>query len=559
MVTIVFDEVNVFTFPHSRIKKLMNCCTSKFGHTDFTSLNDFEELLIGLQCIFTEFMAHEQIENHLVMKKLRKKLKQNSPMDDTELICNCHKVDRFTPLMALFRDGYAFIRRGNADRMSYGVRLHKAMITFYNDFVPHMNEEENGIQPLLSKYFTDIELKMMRTQVIKMTLKKREDSTVNIVYRIERPLKIYVLSYERILSIDSLPNNILQFIMNYLPDRQIKQSCLRVNKQWNQCASKVLKHRSPISQLPDEIVLRIFKLYLNPYDLFHSCIRVSKQWKYIIKDKTIWKTINPINWARGQWNSSLPLEEIPVDQYKNHSLTMNESRIIPGLANYLLPDYGHSIENLILYGSLTINDNIARKIFDLCPNLKYLNIGMTKLTPKSFIHFRWINSLESLILEGCELMDDYLFINIISSLILSKDSQLITIEDKQHCSIENSSSQLNRLTRFAICEKCSISYEKNSKIFQLKILNLSGCYQITDYGLNLLIRNGLTEYLTYIDLSGCIRITADCLSSLVSSSRNLPSENIYFCDNLSSCLLSTANCCRNVENNSGRYCCRSHN
>ncbi|CAF4162802.1 unnamed protein product, partial [Rotaria socialis] len=385
MVTIVFDEVNVFTFPHSRIKKLMNCCTSKFGHTDFTSLNDFEELLIGLQCIFTEFMAHEEIENHLVMKKLRKKLKQNSPMDDTELICNCHKVDRFTPLMALFRDGYAFIRRGNADRMSYGVRLHKAMITFYNDFVPHMNEEENGIQPLLSKYFTDIELKMMRTQVIKMTLKKREDSTVNIVYRIERPLKIHVLSYERILSIDSLPHNILQFIMNYLPDRQIKQSCLRVNKQWNQCASKVLKQRSPISQLPDEIVLRIFKLYLNPYDLFNSCIRVSKQWKYIIKDKTIWKTINPINWTRGQWNSNLPLEEIPVDQYKNRSLTMNENRIISGLVNYLLPNYGHSIENLILYGSLTINDNIARKIFDLCPNLKHLNIGMTKLTPKSFI------------------------------------------------------------------------------------------------------------------------------------------------------------------------------
>lgn len=32
---------------------------------------------------------------------------------------------------------------------------------------------------------------MMRTQVIKMTLRKRENSTINVIYHIERPLKIY--------------------------------------------------------------------------------------------------------------------------------------------------------------------------------------------------------------------------------------------------------------------------------------------------------------------------------------------------------------------------------
>ncbi|CAF5122231.1 unnamed protein product [Rotaria sp. Silwood1] len=315
MVPIVFDELNVFTFPHSRMRKLLNCCTSKFGHTDFTSLNDFEELLIRLQGIFTEFMAHEEIENHLVMKKLKKKLKQNSPIDDTQLICNCHTIDRFTPLMTLFRDGYAFIRRGNADRMSYGVKLHKAMSNFYQDFVPHMNEEENDIQPLLSKYFTEIEIKMMRTQVIKMTLQKRENSTINLIYQIERPLKIYVISYERFTTINNLSNNTLQFIMKYLNDRQLKQSCLRVNKQWNQCALKVLRNRSPISQIPDEILLRLFKYYLNPYDLFNSCIHVNKHWKYIIKDKTIWNIVNPINWARGQFDSNIPFEETNIDQH----------------------------------------------------------------------------------------------------------------------------------------------------------------------------------------------------------------------------------------------------
>ena len=61
----------------------------------------------------------------------------------------------------------------------------------------------------------------------------------------------------------------------------------------------VLKDRSPISRIPNEILLHLFKYYLNPYDLFVSCIRVNKQWKSIIKDETIWKVINPINWAKG--------------------------------------------------------------------------------------------------------------------------------------------------------------------------------------------------------------------------------------------------------------------
>ena len=88
-------------------------------------------------------MAHEEIENQFVMKKLKRKLKEHSTLDQRDLICNCHKDDRFGPLMNLFRDGYAFRRRGNADRMSYGVKLHKAMSKFYEEFLPHMNEEEN--------------------------------------------------------------------------------------------------------------------------------------------------------------------------------------------------------------------------------------------------------------------------------------------------------------------------------------------------------------------------------------------------------------------------------
>ena len=59
--------------------------------------------------------------------------------------------------------------------------------------------------------------------------------------------------------------------------------------------------------------------------------------------------------------------------------------MIGGLIEWFLPDQGWAIEHLILYGSLTLNDNQARKIFNSCPNLKYLNVGMTELTSKAFL------------------------------------------------------------------------------------------------------------------------------------------------------------------------------
>ncbi len=79
----------------------------------------------------------------------------------------------------------------------------------------------------------------------------------------------------------------------------------------------VLENRSPISQIPNEILLRLFTYYLNPYDLFNSCIHVNKQWKNIINDRSIWRIVNPINWAKGQWDSNIPLEETKIDEDEN--------------------------------------------------------------------------------------------------------------------------------------------------------------------------------------------------------------------------------------------------
>jgi len=43
-------------------------------------------LLDSLHRTFIEFRSHEQIENKLIMRKLRSKMRNN------EAVCNCHKV-----------------------------------------------------------------------------------------------------------------------------------------------------------------------------------------------------------------------------------------------------------------------------------------------------------------------------------------------------------------------------------------------------------------------------------------------------------------------------------
>ena len=59
-------------------------------------------------------------------------------------VCNCHKDDEFTPLFNLVEMGYLFINKNkpSSERISFGVRLRKALNHFTNRFVPHMKEEE---------------------------------------------------------------------------------------------------------------------------------------------------------------------------------------------------------------------------------------------------------------------------------------------------------------------------------------------------------------------------------------------------------------------------------
>jgi len=74
---------------------IIYCCL-QVKSTNFSSTVDLQLLLDSLYRTFTEFKSHEQIENKLIMRKLRSKMRNN------EAVCNCHKVSLTAFALILF-------------------------------------------------------------------------------------------------------------------------------------------------------------------------------------------------------------------------------------------------------------------------------------------------------------------------------------------------------------------------------------------------------------------------------------------------------------------------
>ncbi|KAF5897267.1 F-box/LRR-repeat protein 5, partial [Clarias magur] len=74
--------------------------------------------------------------------------------------------------------------------------------------------------------------------------------------------------------------------------------------------------------------------------------------------------------------------------------------------------------------------------------------------------------------------------------------------------------------------------ERSGACRALRFLSLSGCYQITDFGLRCLSQGGGLPLLEHLNLSGCLFITEVGLDELVSACPSLKDEHFYYCDNI---------------------------
>ncbi|XP_036363094.1 F-box/LRR-repeat protein 5 isoform X2 [Octopus sinensis] len=345
--------------------------------TNFSSACEVMQLLKQLGTTFNEFKEHETIENKYIMQKLQHKLQQLSITNN--VVCNCHKDYKLSQMLQLLEDGLSKCSKTDQDRLNYGLKLRMALDDFTKDFIPHMQEEEEILQPLLVEHFSYEELKEIQTQVIDHHTHLQEH-------------KVYVAELYQSLLHD-----------NFYGDTESKMEETEEKEEKEICDKK--ETLVPVeSQLPDEVWLQIFS-FLNPLELMY-CSKMSVNWNRLTMDPSLWTVMNPTYWARGFWtfksNDNL-LEEVTlsgvcprtaiqfdedadIDESANASSKyFTERKFIASLSESpFLERIGHGVQKLDLAYCHGVTDDVLREFLSFCPNLEFLDISQTKISDKAF-------------------------------------------------------------------------------------------------------------------------------------------------------------------------------
>ena len=65
------EEINVYSIPHSRMKRLAQMATDKLKDTNYSIASELLTTVKTLSRVFYEFKTHERIENECIMRRLQ--------------------------------------------------------------------------------------------------------------------------------------------------------------------------------------------------------------------------------------------------------------------------------------------------------------------------------------------------------------------------------------------------------------------------------------------------------------------------------------------------------
>lgn len=435
MAPFVPEELDVFTIPHSRMKELVCGYVAKLEKTNFSDYVDMQQLLRSLSEAFQEFKKHEQIENNLIMKKLKNKLKQLSIRNSA--VCNCHKDSHLTEILHLVEDGYT--KKTVQDRVNYGLQLRKKLEDFTEDFLPHMQQEEEVFQPLLLQYFTHKELCELRKTVIQLHLQKKDDKSKD-PWQFLKHLKGH---NEEEFDADE-KDDYCEYLSKVKEARELqkdktaekdetdKEKKVTERDKLEEKSTEAVPPDKTIQDLPNELLLKVMS-YMGPRDL-GMCQQVCRDWSVVAKDPSLWRELHPVKWAQGEWNYRIesPVEELEDEeedeasdgeQYilldedadvdesadadeENAALKeiKHEAKMLTGLAKHVLPSVGQGVRVLNLGHSRALTSGLLHRMLKCCPNVEYLDLTQTKISDSGLKELgkNYCGSqLKKLILSGC--------------------------------------------------------------------------------------------------------------------------------------------------------------
>ncbi|KAH9363799.1 hypothetical protein HPB48_005060 [Haemaphysalis longicornis] len=598
------EEVDVFSVPHSRMKRLVEVYNEKLGCTDFADYSALESLLHELYQTFSEFRCHEQIENQLIMTKLKKKLKvtQHSRFM-TRRSATATATTGCQDMLALVRDGYSCTNKSETERLNYGLRLQHALVEFTEKFLPHMKEEEEVFQPMLIQYFGYEELKLLKEKVIREHTKWQEQCSLE---------KCYV----------ELEN---------------------IDQKADSAEGDEAEDSPSWADLPEEILLDIFS-HLNARDLSVSGA-VCRSW-LVRGDTAVANSYHEDRLRKGSADEDADFDESGGSSSDEDSASASnadslesEAAVLNSLVKHLLPVVGAGVRKIVLSTSRALTSRLLRSILKLCPKVCHLDISYTHVGDTSFKGLEEHGAcslLEHVDMSGCSLLTDVGLSRLARCLQQRKrpastrgrcpatlvswedaftgrccagrstDPSAVTMAlswnsldswDDPAMDVNHSTSApvvvrnmgrfcdgcpfrdrcggvVSMLSELELLDSTDITQVRKSSSSSvsdlasrertvasdsqgLRHLNLSGCFNITDSGLLFLTNLDLLSHLEYLDVSGCFQLTGDGLRELMMGTPRLQPTNLFYCDYVDNGpYQDSANGCQNLQCLS-RACCQS--
>ncbi|CAG0882140.1 unnamed protein product [Cyprideis torosa] len=350
-------EVDMFSVPHSRMKYLVQGYVERVERTNFQDLAEFDQLLNDLMMTFLEFKRHEQIENSLIVRRLRSKLRSLSIFNDT--VHHCHEDSQLKFMTELLEEGFYCLKKPVAERLRYGETLRSALKHFTETFIPHMEEEEEIFQPLLIKYFGYEELKLLQSTVLRWHFEASDAF-----------------------------------------------SDPRTKPETEESDSS----RAAEDIIPSELWLEVFKHLNSPRDMLRS-VQVCKSWnETILSSSELWEEVALKDFIRrvDHQATGSPSSLDPIQVLPEYSLS--------GFVDSLLKRVGRSVRKLSFSGSEFgpfINSTLVRHALEWTPELRELDLsGCSNISAASFrcsseasnqISLHLLNDVN---LSGCRWIDD---------------------------------------------------------------------------------------------------------------------------------------------------------
>jgi len=445
-------EIDVYRIPHNRMKQLVTSVMQILPEIQ-ESLN-FEQAILEktLQVVYTtmwELKTHEIIENTVIMNKLKERLHSRKVYN--QIVCNCHEDSDLIKIIDLVELVYSSSESN--DRTFYWQKLQEALYEFLDDFLPHMEEEENIFQPLLNEYFDYDELKQIKDTVL--TQHKEWKVKVDA----EKSLKHFKKSHE-----------------GHEENKEENKD------RYCQEVFKTVSSESVTEKLPDEILHEIFSYITDPRD-FARASMVSQRWNSISKTLHFWKNLPLSQWERGIWTfRNVDLYDILLAEKSGDD---NSDQGVYDAILELLPAVGNGARTLSVSGSKFLMNTQMKKILKNVPGLVELDCSYTNICHISFNDPSIkLHKLEKLDMSGCKNVTD-LMIELMVKRIINEGHSL-------------------------------------------KWLSLSGCELLTDKCLAYL--KTVSSNLECVDFSGCYRMSGIALKQFTAGCKNLGAEFISYCN-----------------------------